>query len=139
MGLYFLGSHGRAFHTGNGSWTLFRAIAEDYGWKPGGTIPPANFDGGRWDGNYNSANGEEVSADDACALASALDHALRDVRFADRVTAVCYSLGFRDADAEGRISPKFWIDANNPKERAWLEHRLRDLATLCRDGSFKIW
>ena len=56
-------------------WEKALSVAEEYGWEPAGTDPPY----GRWgDYGYLIRRGQVVHADDAEALADALEEALDD-------------------------------------------------------------
>jgi hypothetical protein len=112
-------SGGYVRFTGSG-WDLALAVARHYGWKPAGIPKPANWDEkeyGPWEDEYWINAGQEVSADDAASLASALTRAasatdalptiqaLRNelISLADKshpVAVVHYS-ALSDDDAEG--------------------------------------
>src|SRR5438034_397715 len=62
-------------------WPKLLRLARAHGWTPRGATQPAEesryFPGGRWDGNnYTTNDGQIVSAEDAAALADALEAAL---------------------------------------------------------------
>lgn len=64
-------------------WGSMRLTAARYGWAAAGTNPPPELDGGggklpKWYGEYDLGTGEWISADDAAALAQALEIALGD-------------------------------------------------------------
>jgi hypothetical protein len=59
-----------------GWWHLLN-LAREYGWLPRGTEAPSHSGPG-WDGNYFQNDGQLVTADDATALAEALDRLLAD-------------------------------------------------------------
>ncbi len=63
-------------------WPRLQSLARSYGWKPIGTLPPKPFRGEkpkRWNGTYAGiAEHQIVSAEDAAALAIALEKALGD-------------------------------------------------------------
>jgi hypothetical protein len=71
------------------SWSKILSLARFYGWEPRGTLPPfihnlrqpAYEDGTRapWDGTYLRNEGQVVQADDAFALAVALQMSLDDI------------------------------------------------------------
>ena len=59
-----------------GWWHLLN-LAREHGWSPRGTEPPGDAAPG-WDGNYFHNEGQWVTADDAAALADALERLLTD-------------------------------------------------------------
>src|SRR5215210_1255397 len=69
------------------SWARILCLAVDYGWEPMGTIRPSYlddpdfgyYDDEPWDGNYSSNDQQSVRAEDANALADALEKAMDDV------------------------------------------------------------
>src|SRR5574341_876690 len=71
------------------TWSRILSLARFYGWQPMGTLPPylhnlrrpTYVDGasGVWDGTYLRNEGQVVQADDAYALASALQRSLDDI------------------------------------------------------------
>jgi hypothetical protein len=66
-------------------WARAREMAEQYGWKPAGTIVTYDVSsldcGGRrpWNGNYTTNDYQKVTAKDADALGNALEKALDDI------------------------------------------------------------
>ena len=75
-----VGRHG--WTSGHIFWNRALRLARDYGWDPRGTGRPADWDHdgvGRWDGNYLHNEWQEVEADDARALAQALEAAVSNV------------------------------------------------------------
>ena len=58
-------------------------LAEQYGWQPRRTQPPASIDfcalGAEWHGGYLTNDGQTVIASDAKGLAAALESALPDL------------------------------------------------------------
>jgi hypothetical protein len=70
-------SGGYVRFTGSG-WDLALAVARHYGWKPSGIPKPESWDEkeyGPWEDEYWINAGQEVTSDDAAALASALGRA----------------------------------------------------------------
>jgi hypothetical protein len=71
------------------TWFRILGLARFYGWKPMGTLPPFIYnlrkptygEGGndRWDGTYLRNEGQIVQAEDAFALAMALQTSLDDI------------------------------------------------------------
>ena len=64
-------------------WSKALELAGLYGWKPLGTRPPSHVDfyelGAEWDGRYLTNDGQTVNAEDARALAAALERSLDDI------------------------------------------------------------
>lgn len=62
-------------------WELLLMEAYAHGWRPAGTMTPADFDttvdADEWDRNYTSGSGQGVLVEDARALANAI-HRSRD-------------------------------------------------------------
>jgi hypothetical protein len=68
------GQNGEEVCFSNLGWAALLNFAIAYGWHPAGTIaPPSSKD---WDGSYDPAQGQTVSASDAGALAHAISKAL---------------------------------------------------------------
>ncbi len=59
-------------------WAFYLNLAESYGWRPTGTLPPEGVAADQWSGCYDSNDGQHVRRDDAIALAVALSSALAD-------------------------------------------------------------
>ena len=73
-----LKAKGTSAQWSNSGWPAVLQLAEDYGWQPAGTLPPRRIKRDAWDGGYASCDGQLVSADDARALADALELGLAD-------------------------------------------------------------
>ncbi|HSL46918.1 MAG TPA: hypothetical protein VK897_26005 [Anaerolineales bacterium] len=66
------------------AWIKALNLAMSYGWQPMGTrlapvIECCGFDNEEWDGTYLSNDGQTVIAEDALALAAALERTLDDI------------------------------------------------------------
>ena len=101
-------------------WVKALELARLYGWQPIGTCPTPGIDfsklGADWLGTYLTNDGQIVSAEDACALAAALERSLDDIPGA-------------------RIEPDWdfslWLEADlpewfSPAERDLVEEELQD-------------
>jgi hypothetical protein len=70
---------GRCFKLSAADWHLALAAARENGWKPTGTLaPPVALSSGkpqRWQGDYQTPAGQEISRPDARCLARALARA----------------------------------------------------------------
>lgn len=101
-------------------WAKALELAESYGWTPMGTHPPSHLDfyqlGAEWDGRYFTNDGQTVKAEDARSLATALEHALDDIR--DDNPSPDWNSMFQSEDD----LPE-WL---SPEERAMIEEELQD-------------
>jgi hypothetical protein len=82
-------ARGNAFSTGNRSWSFFLSMGRGSGWEPAGTLEPENYTGeyGEWDSEYLTNEGQTVTAEDAAALADALEQSLfEDLELRSRPT-----------------------------------------------------
>ncbi len=111
-------------------WAFYLNLAESYGWRPTGTLPPEGVAAGQWSGCYDSNDGQHVRHDDAIALAVALSSALADPERKDGEKALADKLT-RDLSAMLRrpVSPM------QPPEDDSL---LRQLVAFCGTGGFRI-
>jgi hypothetical protein len=73
MGYDLQGRGGASFNIA--AWSMCLDVATAFGWKPAGTIGPDDCDG-EWGGGYFSNDYQQVTDDDARALAAALRQAL---------------------------------------------------------------
>jgi hypothetical protein len=101
-------------------WAKALELARLYGWQPLGTRPTPGLDfsklGAEWQGFYLTNDGQVVSAEDACALAAALERSLEDIPDARLETDWDFSLCLEDDLPE-------WL---SPAERAPVEGELQD-------------
>jgi hypothetical protein len=80
-------------------WRRILSVAQHYGWKPAGTLPPhpdwidarrvTLRDRAFWDGRYYPGISQRITERDAEGLAAALAIALENIPDADAVTAAC--------------------------------------------------
>lgn len=137
-------------------WAKALELAQIYGWQPTGTRPPPRVDfyqlNAEWDGRYYTNDGQSVKAEDAHALAAALERSLDDIS---------------DLNAKADWNAELWTDDDlpewlSPEERALIEEELqenlldvmnihplqyfagdekkylKDFIRFCRLGSFEI-
>lgn len=101
-------------------WAKALELAQLHGWQPLGTRPPSQLDlyelGAEWDGRYLTNDGQTVKAEDALALAAALERSLDDIP-GDNIPMDWDSL-FREEDD----LPE-WL---SPEEREFIEEELQD-------------
>jgi hypothetical protein len=102
------------------SWTKALELARLYGWKPIGTLRPAICDFYKleadWSGTYLTNDGQTVKAEDAYALAAALERSLKDIPTVNK------KLDW---------SSKFWLEDDlpewlSPDEKAIIVEELED-------------
>ena len=112
-------------------WAFYLNLAESYGWRPAGTLPPESATDGQWSGWYDSSNGQHVSRNDATALAVALRLGLADPEREAKETALAAMLTRDLTGARGRppVSP-----VQAPGDDALL----RQLIAFCELGGFRI-
>ena len=101
-------------------WAKALELARLYGWQPLGTGPVPGLDfsklGADWQGIYMTNDGQVVSAEDACALAAALERSLTDIPDARLEMDWDFSLCLEDDLPE-------WL---SPVERALVEGELQE-------------
>ena len=94
-------------------WKKALELAQQYGWRPMGTIAPSYHDfnllNAEWHGTYLSNEGQTVLREDALALADALQKSLDDIP---------------DFNPEMDWNPKFWLEDDLPE---WLTPDERDM------------
>ncbi len=74
MSVDLVNEQGHTWGTGNLTWQKVLWLAYQYGWEPAGTKDPEGWVG-EWHGNYSTNSGQIVAAEDARALANALERA----------------------------------------------------------------
>jgi hypothetical protein len=101
-------------------WAKALELARLYGWQPLGTRPTPGFDfsnlGADWLGTYMTNDGQVVSAEDAYALAAALERSLDDIP---------------EARVEADWDVSLWLEVDlpewfSPTERDLVEEELQD-------------
>ena len=114
-------------------WEQVLKLAEMYGWRTAGTLPPEDLDT-EWDGDYFLNDGEVVTADDAKAIAEALTKAMDDIPGHD---AMKHKTGKSpkgvDYVKDGAAFSPFEFFSGKGKKH------LREFISFCRRGSFQIW
>jgi hypothetical protein len=64
---------GGTLRDSGGHWAVFLTLAQAYGWKPAGTGRPAHLpQTEKWNGRYDSSDGQVVTEEDAKSLARVL-------------------------------------------------------------------
>jgi hypothetical protein len=113
-------NRGEELHLTHYSWRRALRLAERYGWRPAGTHVE---DSGRWTGSYFSRAEQMVMAEDAVALAHALEVALPDVPKHDAMKNLRTRLGM--------LPDVVWFSGET---RGMLESFIR----FCHVGGFRI-
>jgi hypothetical protein len=151
------------------SWPKLLDLARSYGWQSAGTLPSEIYteyktypelEPGQWDGTYMTNEGQIVTAEDATALANALEKALEAIPDHEGLLPKQIML---TSSAESR---EYIQASDNPYLKAFLESGLIspegvgfpnvmltpneyfcgqekqgviDFIAFCRRGSFEIW
>ena len=101
-------------------WVSALELARLYGWQPMGTLPAPGVDfsqpGADWQGTYLTNDGQVVRAEDARALAAALERSLEDI--SDAGVALDW-----DPGAWRKYDLPEWL---SPAERELIEGELQD-------------
>ncbi|PZV04922.1 MAG: hypothetical protein DCF22_25085 [Leptolyngbya sp.] len=120
------------------SWGHMLCLARLYGWQPAGTVIDEadlqDFPNGKWNGGYQSNDGQKVTTEDARNMADALEKALADIPDHD---ALEYKKelggGILIAPNGPDVSALKWFSGNESKEY------VRKFIAYCRAGEFKIY
>jgi hypothetical protein len=130
-----------------GIWEKVLQLARLYGWHPAGTVEPPDWQAGEtqegWLGEYDLYLGELVRAEDAHAMADALEQALDDLPdhlMPERIIET----EFEELDKEDLISISFYIIEPNKSLNLFevfggqYKAELIDFIAFCRQGGFHI-
>ncbi|MBZ0291560.1 MAG: hypothetical protein K8L99_03240 [Anaerolineae bacterium] len=129
-----------------GTWEKVLSLAQLYGWQPIGTFEPWDWQSEEtpWEGRYDFYGGEEVSAVDARALATALGTALPDLpdhRMPDRI----FETELEEIDREDEMSISFYIIEPNKELNLFevfggqYKKQLMRFIAFCQRGGFQIY
>jgi hypothetical protein len=117
---------GGTMHLTGSAWTVMLHLAEQSGWEPQGTLAPPGVEPSTWGGDYDSNDGQSISAADAAAFASALERASLDPdrgrviqQVADRISVLVREANKTDYQIE--INSSYWS-------------AIDELIRLCRRG-----
>jgi len=147
MSMDFYSAKGGSFHFSWSDWHTIFALAEMYGWNPVGT-QPATFEGERqkgdpsqlWTGGYMSNDFQVVTAEDALAMSTALEAAIKDLPDRDLRPVTREMVPFRDGHVKemefltdgSEDDPKlFW---SGSKHKAYVQK----FVDFCKCGQFSI-
>jgi uncharacterized protein YbjT (DUF2867 family) len=129
MGFDLRNDAGEQHRASNSGWAFFLNLAEHYGWKPAGTLPPAGMAPEDWDRSYDACAGQRVSDSDAQSLADALRAALDDPNRAGAERIVAARVSAAISEALGRT-----VRLDPPDDVSVLE----ELVAFCSAGPFFI-
>lgn len=131
--VYILHGQGGDFYLGSDEWEKLLTLGMRYGWEPAGTLP-SNLVGEEgetgqsvcqtaepWSGTYSTHDLQEVSAEDAAALADALERALSNT-------------------PDLPLAPESFPHDVDDVERllTYGRARIRDFVAYCRAGFFLL-
>lgn len=103
------------------AWETVLQLAEEHGWKPAGTQPPRGIRKAGWDAaDYVSCSRQQVTADDASAMAAALAKAL---------TKISSNPNKRPPRGASPGLKEFW---------GWSREGLEDFTDYCKRGAFRV-
>ena len=147
-------------------WRLMLPLAEQYGWRPAGTVQPEGVPPEEWDGEYLTNDGQLVTEGDASALAEAIAKAI-DADNLDEVANAIYAEQIREGHALAvKLIQDFTIEGKprglvarlrqaltqmkkepNPLPepeiqrftRSDVSSALAELHDFCGHGAFRIW
>jgi hypothetical protein len=132
-----LSETGAELNVGGSGWDFVLNVAQEYGWAPLGTEPPADCPPADWSGGYDTSDGQRVVARDAAALAAALRRAAADPHRKEVEAQVS-----REQSAAVRTILLRDHGITLPEEedvgRTIDEEFLEVLASFCAGGSFTV-
>jgi hypothetical protein len=126
-------------------WTLARWAASTLGgWQPAGTSPPVGWAADHpWAGEYEPPVGQVVSAEDATALAGALDRATMAMASLARMPAAEKEAALRESLSPGvadKVMPTIqkYGPGQNPARDFRTHVTLEEYAAFFREGAFRV-
>lgn len=118
-------------------WGFVLYLAEEYDWRPAGTLAPSGVATADWDGGYSTNDGQRVVAEDASEFAAALDRALADPkreeverRVGDRLNQDVRELFLRDG---------IELPQEDDEDYRTADSFLQSLSAFARQGSFRVF
>jgi hypothetical protein len=116
-------------------WRLLRHLAEGFGWRPSGTLPPEDSDPGRpWAGDYTGNSGQRVTAADAAGLAVGLRAAFASPEFDELV--ISFGQEFRGQLAAAS-TPTVTLGVGDFPPDEW-RRAAEEFADFCEGGGFEV-
>ncbi|HWE35075.1 MAG TPA: hypothetical protein VG406_00775 [Isosphaeraceae bacterium] len=142
MGLDLISESGDSYRFGGFGWATILGLAQRYGWEPRGTLPPEGWEESEgepnepWDGeNYGTCDGQLVSAEDAAAIADALEAALAD----PAVPEVLAAMGAEQREqVERMVPPELAASFAGLPGYDGYRATIVEFAAFCRKGGFRI-
>jgi len=133
-------SDGSSFVFPGEEWWYVLKLLEQYGWVPVGTI---TLEPGSWDGSYLAQRGQKVLAQDAAAMASALETALPDIAEVDTTSGTSQATSSASSEPKAhdpRTALRQVLRRTDPIEvlRGSAKQRLRAFVDFARSGEFRI-
>jgi hypothetical protein len=126
-------------------WAMVRWAASILGgWRPAGTKPPAGWAGDHpWAGEYEPKVGQIVEAEDAAALAAALDRATTAMASLALMPAAVKEATLREALTPGtadKVMPAVqkYGPGQNPGRDFRTHVALEEYAAFFREGAFRV-
>jgi hypothetical protein len=137
VGFDLTSESGESYQMRSGGWSLVLSVADAYAWAKQGSLPPEGVAATDWDGSYASNDGQRVTAEDARALADAIERMLADEDRVARVREVAILL---EEQVRQLAKREYGIDLppETHGEYPVDEPSLRDLVRFCRQGGFRI-
>ena len=134
-------SDGSSFVFAGEEWSYVLELLEQFGWEPARTIHPKSE--GSWDGTYLATRGQRVGAQDAAAIASALERALPNIAEGDSASGTDKAASGASAQPKSHDyhdALRQLLRKTDPKEvlRGAARQRLRAFAEFARSGEFRI-
>jgi hypothetical protein len=136
MGVDLCSESGEDTGFGYVGWSMVLELARRYGWKPQGTEPPEGMDDpSTWEGEYESSDGQRVTAADAEALADALTLAVNGPKLHETVLR----MDERDREqVRKQLGPELAASYVGVKDFQEYRESLREFVEFCRKGAFCI-
>ena len=135
MGVDLNSESGDSTSFGYGGWSMLLDLAQHYGWKPLGTEPPEDLAAEDWDRDYDSSDGQLVTAADAASLAAALERAAADPQLHTVV------MGMDETNRETiveQVGPELAASYVGVDDFEEYRDSLLEFAAFCQEGAFRI-
>jgi hypothetical protein len=129
---------GSELNPSGSAWSFYLRLAEAYGWKPAGSLPPEGVKADQWEGAYDTNDGQRVTKEDAVSMAAALDRVLADPNGEAKQREVNRTL---NEDVRTLMKELHGIDLppeEDDDEEIATPEDLRALVTFLRAGSFVV-
>jgi len=128
---------GEDYRLGNSVWSLVLNLAQRYGWKPLGTLLPAELDEStRLSGDYDTSDGQTVTSTDAAAFSQSLRAATADRNLEMAVRKVIVAIAEAVRAQFGDDIAALYMSSMPAADD--LRPILEDLCDFCRQGEFVI-